>query len=218
MCAPVGAASAEANDVKIEMTSSLVGEELTVVVTAAKNDGIITLLLCVDYDEAQLLPTKVVHNAETFSSLTMTDNFAKVSSGESNVYRVLYDGEGENEKGTGELFTMTFRVKEGAVNGKHSVDLYVKELTYKVGDAYSVTGINEKYAAAGGQTIGVKVTSAQYVITNGVPAPEEGKNHTLVIVLAAVGAAIAIGGFLAAYFIYRKKQANLKKSKTDTEN
>ena len=60
------------------------------------------------------------------------------------------------------------------------------------------------------------MASTTYVITNGVPAPQDG--NALVIALATVGAVLVAAGIVvAAYFVYKKKQTNSDKQNR-TEN
>ena len=215
LVAPVGVAAAdEGNDVAIAMTSALDGETLTVTATLTRNDGIASMVLRVEYDHTDLTMVKATHGP-ALEDLHHTDRFT-LGEPEGDYYVVVYDSESQNCDDTGVFLTLTFRVKDGAVNGEHAVDLYVAELTYMSGASNLA---NEKYGSANASTDvtgGVKMTTAKYVITNGVPAPQE--KSTLLIVLAIVGAVVVAAGFVvAAYFVYKKKQTDSSKQNR-TEN
>ena len=210
----IGVASAEhINDVQIKLIESFDDEELTVVARLEANDGFTSLALRVEFDTKELSLESVKH-ADTWKDLDPTDNLENVQSGKSDSLLLLYVGYGENTTETGELFTMKFRVKDGAVNGKKKVSLYITELAYKMADGYDT--LNEKYSSEGAsldhsRTGGVLSAEVEYFVSNGVPAEsiEEAANPTLVIVLAVVGGIAVVAGIvLAAYFAFRKKEHN----------
>ena len=212
----VGVASAEPiNDVEIKLIESYNGEELTIVARLEENDGFTSLALRVEFDTKNLTLESITH-ADTLKDLDPTDNVENVQSGKSDSILILYVGYGENTEATGELFTLKFRVKDGAINGKHKVSLYVTELAYKMQDGYDT--LNEKYSSEHStleeaRTGGMMVAEAEYFINNGTPAEsmEAEANHTLVIVLAVLGSVAVVAGIvLAAYFAFRKKQQHNK--------
>lgn len=195
----VMAAQAEANDVGFSMTSKLEGENLTVAVKLTRNDGIKALSLRVEYDQNEIELVNRTH-AKTLESMDPIDSFSLQSP--HYPYEVLYVGEGENCTATGDLFTLYFKVKEGAYNGKYPVKLYVEELSYRSAQTLS-DELNAKYDGA----TGLKAAEATYVITNGVPAPRaEGKSYTLPIVLSSVGGAIVIAACVFAALSINKKK------------
>ena len=213
---PTGVAfAAEENDVTIETDQSFSGNEMTVDARISRNDGFITLFLCVDFDSDVLTLTEVKHSS-AYSSMLYLDNTQSVQSGKATTLMFGYAGEGENNTELSSLFTLRFRVKEGATNGKHKVTLSVAEVGYKPAGADSDVKYNAKYGSDGvsleklneKSSVGVVVAEEEYLINNGVPAPEaEGSSRTLVIVLCVIGGIVIVAGaILAAYFINKKKQ------------
>ena len=218
VCPNVGTAHAEANDIKIELDSDYSGDELVVSAVVTSNDGVISLFMRVEYDESQLeLVDRTYGNA--LSDLEPVDNFEGAETF-SYPYRVIYAGTGTNVTDTGVLFTLRFKQKKTAVNGKHDVKLVVREVGYKVGNATSAVNYNPKYGAQLGDpeeglTGGVVVSEETYLVTDAAPAPEaEGSARTaLVIGLAVGGGVVLVGIFVAVYFLYKKKQTNPKTEK-----
>ena len=205
------AAAEHHNDVVIELEQSFDGEEMTVVARMNENDGFVSMSLRVEFDASGMYLESVKHG-DAFKHLDPTDNLENVQTDKSNALLVLYVGVGENDETIGELFTMKFHTKEGVANGKHTVSLYVTELSFVPaggGDPW----LNEKYSTEDSpldhaKTGGVVVAETEYFISNGTPAAslEEGADHTLVIVLAVLGSVLVLAGIvLAAYFAYRKK-------------
>ena len=218
------AAAEQPNDVVIELEQSFSGDELTVIARMNENDGFVSMSLRVEFDKAAFTLESLAH-ADTLSDMEPTDNLTNVKSGKSDSLYVLYVGYGENNTATGELFTMRFRVKEGATNGKHKVSLFVTELTYKQSGSQEVL-FNEKYSEEGAsleevRNGGALASETEYTVQNGAPAPsfEEEGGRTLVIVLAVVGGALVLAGIvLAAYFAYRKKGDDPADGSIDEKN
>lgn len=197
--------AAQSDDVKIELRESVSSEELTVTARLTENKGFVSGIFRIDYDNAGLTLESVAY-AETCKDLDPFDNLEKVKAGEAEHLFVFYAGEGNYSTETGDLFTMTFRVKDGVLNGKHKVSLYITELFKTSSPDEQFDGQDETLGTA--TTGGVLAAETEYFIENGVPAPADPEaNYTLVIVLATVGGLLVVAGIVVlAYFGYRKKR------------
>ena len=208
--------AAESDDVKIELRESVSGEELTVTARLTENKGFVSGIFRIDYDNAGLTLESVAYT-ETCKALDPFDNLETIKAGETDRLFVFYAGEGSYSTETGDLFTMTFRVKDGAINGKHKVSLYITEL-FKTSDPdEKFDGQEETLGTA--TTGGVLAAETEYFIENGVPAPADPEaDHTLVIVLATVGGLLVVAGIIVlAYFGYRKKGKALSSGSDGSE-
>ena len=198
-------ASAEgAHDVEIDVTQSTHGNELDLTVSLTRNDGIVALVLRIDYDDKAL----------TYKSLTYGSALASCFPGEGGLYDPILDigafsspcianyatGAGKNDSSTGRLFTLTFEKDANVATPRISVTIC--DLAYK--NAEGKTQVSEKYGAQMPYTTG-GVTIMEAGDPAVVPDPEESGTRTLVIVLACVGGAAVLGGGAAAYLLYRKK-------------
>lgn len=225
-CTAVTASAESANDVKIGVNQTRSGNELTFEAYVSKNDGFITLFLCVEFDH-DTLDLASVQFGDVYSKMKYFDNVEEVQSGKDKVLMIGYAGEGENHTDLGSLFTLHFSLKNKAVNGKHKIRLSVAEVGYKKSGASSEIVYNAKYGENGvdllnfdrQQMLGEVVAESEFNVENGVPAPEKGGNRALVISLAVIGSVIFVAGLcLAAYFIFKKKQNKPIDPTQKTEN
>ena len=201
--------AADASDLKIELSDTFTGEELTVVARVTENRGFISGVFRVDYDTAGLELQAVTHSS-TYEALSPFDNFENVRAGKATSLLVFYAGEGAYTTQTGDAFTLTFRVKDGAVNGKHKVSLYITELFKTSDPTEKFNGQDETLADA--HTGGVLAAETEYFVSNGVPTPVDPEtDHTLLIVLVSVGFVLVLAGIgVAAYILYRRNNNKRK--------
>ena len=210
-CTAVTASAESANDVKIEANQTRSGNELTFEAYVSKNDGFITLFLCVEFDNDTLSLTSVQYGS-TYSEMLFFDNVADVRSGKDKVLMIEYIGQGQNCTDLGSLFTLRFSLKNKAVNGKHKVRLSIAEVGYKTGVASEVV-YNEKYGSGVDlsnlnrqEMFGTVVAESEFTVENGVPAPEKKSDLTLVIVLVVVCSVILVTGLSVLLYITFKKR------------
>lgn len=220
LCGTVTVASAEQNDVELNLDVTEQGEEIVAVVTLTRNDGVMDLYLRVEYDENALELTDRTFGS-ALSALSPQDNF-EVNAYEP-PYRVTYLDNVDNVTDTGRLFTLRFKIKSGARNGSHAIKLVVRQVGYFVGDSREPV-YNEKYGApleitadaestkTGGVVVAEKTVST---LSGDVSSIREGKateevkaTKKLVIGLIAGGAAVIVIVMIVAYIVYRKKTAN----------
>lgn len=202
---------AETKDVSIELTQTTEGDMVLVSADLTKNDGVLILYLRVEYDES-VLRLEGREFGSALSSLDPVDNFAYP-------YRVIYGGNATSSD-LGRLFTLRFKVKEGASDGKSKVKLYVRELAY--GSA-SAPVYNEKYGApvsaeSDGRVGGMAVAETSVVVSDGTPVPEKAGGNSLLIGLCCGGSVIFIGSIAAAYVIYRRRQKQSAEKQTENGN
>lgn len=199
--------AAESGDVTIELRESVSGEEITVTAHLSENKGFVSGIFRIDFDN-DVLTLESVEYTKTCEDLDPFDNFENVQAGKAPSLLVFYAGESYTTE-TGDLFVLSFRVKEGATNGKHKVSLYITELFKTSDPAEQFDGQDETLGAA--MTGGVLAAETEYFVENGVPAPADPEaDHTLVIVLATVGGALVLAAIVVvAYFGFRKKKDNV---------
>ncbi len=209
-------AFAEANDVEAALDLRVEGEEILATVSLVKNDGIVDLYLRVEYD-TDALELLSRDFGKTLASLDPVDNFEEGKY--EYPYRVIYAGSGSNNKETGALFFLRFKIKDGAA-GNHNVKLVVRQVGYLTSGSGAEPVYNTKYgepidlmnassAKTGGVTVSDKTVaigiSGEVKVVE-TPAPEkEGKNE-LMIGLIVGGVMIVVGAVIIAYIAYRKKQ------------
>ena len=190
----VTAHAEEAHDVTVDTALDARGNEIDLTVSLSRNDGLVALVLRVEYD-AEALTLK----AHSFGSAL--NDFELKSVGTLSPCIVQFaTGTGKNDASTGRLVTLTFEKKAANVADPR-IAVYVCDLAYKEG---GVTVENAKYNGSMPYTTGGVV-----IMEAGSPAviadPEESGTRTLVIVLACVGGAAILGGGAAAYLLYRKR-------------
>lgn len=207
----ISAQAESPNDLAFTLTSTQNVDDLSVKVTLTRNDGITSLSLRVEYDQRELELTGRTF-AATLKDLEPVDSFSVKE--DHYPYEVVYAGL-ENTTETGELFTLNFKVKEGAYNGKYAVRLIVEDISYYSSETGELL-LNEKYDGEEG----LKVAEAPYLVTTGVPAPTaNGEDHTLVIVLGVIGGAAVLGGIaFAALSMNKKKQKKAPEKSGDEKN
>ena len=212
----------EQNDVVLSTKSSIKKDELTVVVSVDKNDGINILTLRVEYDQDSLELIGRTHH-EALSSLSPKDNFDDEETPYSYPYRSIYAGRLVNDTTVGKLFTLRFRVKDGAV-GEKKVSVVVREVGYMKAGKTDAPVYNTKYGEAVSLAEptamlsgGVEATVATYEVSDKgevtvtseketEPAIEENGNYALLITLALVGAVVVVGGIILVAYLVRKKK------------
>ena len=210
-CTAVTASAESANDVKIGVNQTRSGNELTFEAYVSKNDGFITLFLCVEFDNDTLSLTSVQYGS-TYAEMLFFDNVEDVRSGKDKVLMIEYIGQGQNCTDLGSLFTLHFSLKNKAINGKHKIRLSIAEVGYKTGIASEVV-YNEKYGSGVDlsnlnrqEMFGTVVAESEFTVENGVPAPEKKSDLTLVIVLVVVCSVILVTGLSVLLYITFKKK------------
>ena len=219
LCGTVTVASAEANDVELALDLTQEGDEVVAIVSVTKNDGVIDLYLRVEYDVDSLELTSRTFG-KGLAALGPVDNFEE--GGYEYPYRVTYVGSGKNVDETGVLFTLRFKVKEGAPDGKSSVRLVVRQVGYLVGDLPGDPVYNEKYGEPMAVTVdvestktgGVVVADRSVTISKGEvqkveksPSEKDGKT-ALFMGLIIGGAVLLVAGVVIAYIVDRRKRNN----------
>ena len=225
LCGTLTVASAEQNDVKLNLDVQKEGDEVVATVYLTENDGIADLYLRVEYDEdaLELIKSEFGSNA-ALSSLSPMDNFEE--GGYEYPYRLQYIGN-ENSTDTGRLVTLTFHIKSGTPDGDYDVRLIVREVASLAGD-HSVDLIhNEKYGEPLTDVSDVDVTKQgglvvaekTVVISGGTvqkiedaDAPKDKGRTALLIGLIVGGSALFIALFVGAYLIYRQKRKQASES------
>ena len=223
LCGSMTMAFAEQNDVKLELETKETEDGVDVGVYLTENDGLIDLYLRVEYDtEALELISRSYGKA--LASLAPIDNFiAYAEGGYEPPFCVLYADYSSNITDTGMLFSLRFRIKEGAKNGNHSVKLIVRQVGYFTGDSSVDPIYNPKYGepvevtldpestTTGGLVVAEKiiVTSDGQVDSVRTPELAEEKDglSELMIGLIVGGVMILVGALVVAYILYRKKNA-----------
>ena len=223
LCGSMTMAFAEQNDVKLELKTKETEDGVDVGVYLTENDGLIDLYLRVEYDtEALELISRSYGKA--LASLAPIDNFiAYAEGGYEPPYRVEYLDGNKNLTDTGMLFSLRFKVKDGAKNGNHSVKLVVRQVGYLAGDSSVEPIYNPKYGDPVEATLdpestttgGVVVAEKIIVVSGGevdsVRTPELAEEKDglseLMIGLIVGGVMILVGALVVAYIIYRRKNA-----------
>ena len=224
VCPIATVAFAEANDVELSLELNEDGEDVVADVFLTKNDGVIDLYLRVEYDpEALELVGRTFQKA--LAGLRPMDNFsAYEENGYEPPYRVEYLGEDrKNLTDTGLLFSLRFKVKEGAKNGNHTVKLVVRQVGYLAGDSSVDPIYNAKYGdhvvwtidgssmLTGGVTVAEKLVVLKGGEVDSIRTVEseearEGMSE-LMIGLIVGGVMILVGALVVAYIVYRRKNA-----------
>jgi len=228
-CLLVGGAVAQAenalndsiHDIDCSLEVYQEGKDIVAVASIDNNPGIIDLYLRVEYD-VNALELTAREFYKTLSALGPVDNFEEGSY--EYPYRVIYVGSSQNETGEGDLFSLRFKLKEGAKNGNHEIKLVVRQVGYFPGNNVSqpveyvqkygepVTYEDRDAALTGG----VVATEMIVVSKNGKvtkiisPADKKRSGNELMIGLIVGGVMIFVGAIAIAYIVYRKKQESVK--------
>jgi len=201
---PTALADEAANDVKIGVDQVRNGDVLTVTVNLEKNDGVVGLVLRVEYDLSVLTLTKRTLGP-ALEELDPMDNFESLDTFEAPYIMSYFTGALENNTSTGRLFTLTFDVAAGNPNA--AVQVFVCDLTYLNADTKATT--NAKYMTNGTNkdadysTGGVEITKSETAPDK--LTPDEG-SKALVIGLSVGGAAVVVIGTAIAFVLYKKKR------------
>jgi len=224
LCGTYSIAFAEQNDVKLVLEEGEGADgEVVFSVSLKENDGVSDLYLRVEYDTDAL--ELVGRNfGKALSSLDPTDNYGDDEADRAAYeppYLVEYlDYSQKNVTETGYLFSLRFRVKEGAKNGNHSVKLVVRQVGYRTGDSSLDLIYNEQYGArvdaedynslvTGGLVVAEKIVVVSGGEVDSVVTPDEEKDgaNELMIGLIVGGVMILVGAVVVAYIVYRRKNA-----------
>ena len=222
LCGTVAVASAAQNDVVISLDVTKEGDEVVATAYLEQNDGVVDLYLRVEYD-TDSLELKERKFGTALSSLGPVDNFEE--GGYEYPYRVTYTGNGTNSLDTGTLFTLRFRVKEGAKDGDSRISLVVRQVGYLAGDLTPDPIYNAKYGEPleisdvestkqGGITVSVgKVVIAKGTVTKVTSPgePESDGSKGLMIGLIVAGVVILVGAVTAAFLVNRRKRQRSEK-------
>ena len=213
----ITAMAQQANDIELSTESRVNGDTLTVIVKVEKNDGINILSFRVEYDQEALELVGRTKGA-ALASLSQGDNFDDEETPYVYPYRAIYTGTLKNDKSTGVLLTLRFRVKEGAV-GQQKVSVVVREVGYMQAGKTDAPVYNEKYGEPASLSDpdamlsgGVETTSATFEISSDgkVTVAEEqtvqNRNHAWIITLALLGAVLVVGGIILTVYLLKRKQ------------
>ncbi len=202
-------AQAEGHDVQAKLTVNVETEFVFVTASLTKNDGVTALGLRVEYDEEtfELVESEF---KTALSSLDPTDAFHDEALTYEYPYRISYIGYGENRTDVGDLFTLKFRVRNDAVNGKKKFSLYVYDMSYYDG-ASLVTPSEFEGEGGADPSGGKKLAEDSYVLSNGIFPSTKG-NVPLIVGMSVGGGAILVLLAAAAVVTIKKKRTNDKKA------
>lgn len=210
-------AFAEGNEVRaVIATEEKQGDLLSVTLSLTRNDGLAAIGFRLEYDEDafELLGSEF---GGALSSLDPYDAFHDDEVTYRYPYVLYYSGYGYNRTDTGKLVTLSFRIKDSAVNGKKDFSLYVYDMAYYEGSAIRSSEYYKGSGSADALNGGVKVAEETYVVSGREAASAKG-NVPLVIGLSVGGGAIVLLLLVISYIAYRKKNAkNLPSEKVSEE-
>ena len=121
---PVGAASADTLIAAAGQVSGDPGDTVTVPITITQNPGIVAMKVRISYDPEQLELTAQPDCSSAdvkFQNKTFSKNLSD------NPYSAVFDSSTvtANITGTGTLMNLSFRIKEGALPGNHTITVSV---------------------------------------------------------------------------------------------
>ena len=116
-------------------------KEIKINVNVKENSGIHSMVLGIDYNNTALSLT----NVEYGSALASLDEKIASATYDTYPYKISFVGPSDyNDYSTGKLMTLTFKVKEGAVDGDYTIKLSYekdKDIVYVEGNAFPTKNI-----------------------------------------------------------------------------
>lgn len=180
------------------------GKRVEIVATLARNSGICSMLLALNYDDSALKLVKVTEGSAL-------GELSCVRSGtyDTKPYKMHYmwTDDPENSYSTGVLLRFVFEIREGAADGDYKITLKAEDEVI-----YFDSGVlKEKKLVSGSATVTVKGDETVVVVTPGTDVdPAEPSKDILTPILISVCAVVIIAAALTVIFILRQGKSSKK--------